>query len=222
MVRALLAGMKTQTRRLVEPQPPHDPQHDHTDAVGSLHRWWAGRLTLGKQHEARCRYGQPGDRLLVRESGWERPALSARDLREGADTWPPYEYDVEPVCCWEEGELKRLGWKRRPSIHMPRRASRILLEITGVRVERLQDISEADAAAQPSEHRSHLARVWLCRLLSLLVRSALGIHQRPRVLGRKSMGLGDRVPAGGGLLMTDHPLPFYSDAEVAASTMPGR
>lgn len=156
MVRALLAGMKTQTRRLVEPQPPHDPQHDHTDAVGSLHRWWAGRLTLGKQHEARCRYGQPGDRLWVRESGWERPALSARDLREGADTWPPYEYDVEPVCCWEEGELKRLGWKRRPSIHMPRRASRILLEITGVRVERLQDISEADATAEgaPPSHPS--------------------------------------------------------------------
>jgi hypothetical protein len=92
--------------------------------------------------------GLPADRLWVRENGWERPDLTARQLREGADTWPPYEFDAEPLMCWDDGELKRLGWKRRPSIHMPRWASRILLEITGVRVERLQDISEADAIAE--------------------------------------------------------------------------
>jgi len=105
-----------------------------------------------------CPYGQTGDRLWVRENGWERPYLSQRDLREGADTWPPYEYDAEPLMCWAEGELKGYGWKRRPSIHMPRWASRIDLEITGVRVERLQDISEADAIAEGIQRPEDMSR----------------------------------------------------------------
>lgn len=129
MVRALLAGTKTQTRR----------------AFNDKANW---NFIEGQGDMSTCPYGQPGDRLWVRENGWQRPFRSARDMREGADTWPPYEYDAEPVCCWEDGELKRLGWKRRPSIHMPRWASRILLEVTAARVERLQEISESDAMAE--------------------------------------------------------------------------
>lgn len=163
MVRALLDSNKTQTRRVLKHQPG-----DHHWKMFSEYALKVTQMVNsdGKvcvrfshsiphnPHEDRdpcwnaCPYGLPGDRLWVRENGWERPDLSPRDLREGADTWPPYEYDAEPLMCWEDGELKRYGWKRRPSIHMPRWASRINLEVTGVRVERLQDISEADARAE--------------------------------------------------------------------------
>jgi len=117
MVRAILDGRKTQTRRVVKPQPNADN--------------WTGK----------CRYGQRGDRLWVRET-WQslviHDGLSPSDIPVGADIQYPATYD---------------GWvsKRRPSIHMPRWASRITLEITGIRVERLQDISENDAVAEGVE-----------------------------------------------------------------------
>lgn len=76
-----------------------------------------------------CPYGQPGDRLWVREA-W------ARDDEDGQLM---YRADVGRDLCAD-------AW--RPSIHMPRWASRITLEVTAVRVERLQDISEADAQAE--------------------------------------------------------------------------
>ena len=147
MVRAILAGTKRQTRRVVKPQPPHDPQHDHVDAVGSLHRWWAGRLTLGKQHEARCPFGQPGDLLWCRET-W------ARDDEDGCLMYRADLGRDANADAWEQGRIEgvpRYRW--RPSIHMPRWASRITLRVTDVRVERLGDISEADAVAEGIERR---------------------------------------------------------------------
>ena len=92
-----------------------------------------------------CPYGKHGDFLWGRENGWERPHRTPATMREGADTWPPYIYDADG---FEKDELKREGWKRRPSIHMPRWASRILLEVTEVRIERLQDISHGDALSE--------------------------------------------------------------------------
>jgi hypothetical protein len=157
MVRALLAGTKTQTRRVVKPQPPAEcsridvgPYHPTIIRRGEEEPGpeTFGAFTHDGEWGVRCPYGRPGGRLWVRENGWERPHRTARMMRDGADTWPRYEYDAEPLMCWEDGELKRLSWKRRPSIHMPRWASRITLEITGVRVERLRDISEADAEAE--------------------------------------------------------------------------
>jgi hypothetical protein len=134
MVRALLDGRKTQTRRMVKPQP---------DRVELFPEGW-GRNDGGAVNmfaPLRCPFGQPGDRLWVRESvaidyfasaPWLEP-----EKRHGyrAD-WNSRAADVVPEPKWT------------PSIHMPRWASRITLEVTGVRVERLKDISESDAVAE--------------------------------------------------------------------------
>lgn len=132
MVRAILNGTKTQTRRAVndrriESAPP-----------ACFFQWL----------RERCPYGQPGDRLWVRETGWERPERTLRMMREGADTWDRYYYDADGLVDSDHDQFKEWGFKRRPSIHMPRWASRILLEITAVRLERLQTISAADAIAE--------------------------------------------------------------------------
>jgi hypothetical protein len=146
MVRALLDGSKTQTRRVVKPQPAHDqimprewskvtrhnPNAIYGDGLG-----WVATDKSGNPHEFRCPYGQPGDQLWVRES------FAPRTL--GA--WPILETAMQPIY---RADGDRPEWKNiwKPSIHMPRWASRITLEITSVRVERLQGISEADAKAE--------------------------------------------------------------------------
>ncbi len=135
MVRALLAGTKTQTRRVVKPQPEFDgPERLHHAEVAL---WREAMLTL------RCPYGQPGDRLWVRET-WQ--AVNGDDRARHIVTHP------RPNRGWIEyaatPRLDEPAYKWRPSIHMPRWASRITLEVTSVRVERLQDISEADALAE--------------------------------------------------------------------------
>ncbi|HEY8606593.1 MAG TPA: hypothetical protein VIM12_05705 [Noviherbaspirillum sp.] len=160
MVRAILDGTKTQTRRVVK-LPHQNPlgQWEPTTVGGPTMTTSAGQ-TIPEQDAIfhtrtgdtlMCPDGGPGDRLWVRENGWERPERTARMLRDGADTWPPYEYDVEPVTCCTRGDLRQWGWKRRPSIHMPRWASRITLEIAGIRIERLNDCSETDAIAEGIE-----------------------------------------------------------------------
>lgn len=155
MVRALLAGTKTQTRRVVKPQPTH------FNPVGVPRRVIP---TGGPSDVIRCPYGQPGDRLWVRESGAMhallapedplQPMLFRHDVPTTAnlgDYWvqrtraPGASYSTE---CTREQFLRHSGAKAVPSIHMPRWASRITLELTSVRVERLQDISEADAMAE--------------------------------------------------------------------------
>ncbi len=141
MVRALLAGTKTQTRRIVKPQP-----------AGA----WAAP---GKTS---CPYGQPGDRLWVREAfrfAASLDRLSPNDVGEKAldagynTPWAPtqFEADGRRAGAWHGFDtpptVTKPG-KLRPGIHMPRWACRLVLEITGVRVERLQEISEADAKAE--------------------------------------------------------------------------
>ena len=142
MVRAILEDRKTMTRRMVKPQPTQ----------GEIGHFGQGiPFVRGKKGDIRCPYGQPGDRLWGRESGWERPYRTPRMMREGADTWAPYYFDADDWNEDDRADFKRWGFKRRPSIHMPRCASRILLEITSVRVERLQDISELDAWSEGCE-----------------------------------------------------------------------
>lgn len=157
MVRAILEGRKTVTRRVMKPQPDFlgsmvDPNTPFKTLDAGLH----ARIT--------CPYGEPGDRLWVRETWTDvnmcgAPALAyradedIRDLMEepgflddrGAFNYDDPRVKPYPFACWY-AELDQARW--RPSIHMPRWASRILLEITSVRVERLQDISEEQAIAE--------------------------------------------------------------------------
>lgn len=156
MVRAIREGRKTQTRRPVKPHPADDcfVLVDYGDG------WVPYRSDDGESQSVKgdwveeviaCPYGQPGDRLWVRENGWERPERTAKMLREGADTWEPYYYDADGISEQEAADFKAWGFKRRPSIHMPRWASRILLEVGNVRVERLHDLTERDAMAEGVE-----------------------------------------------------------------------
>lgn len=133
MVRAILDGRKTQTRRVVQ----GSAKYGVALGLGNTCVIWD-----------ECPYGQPGDQLWVRENCWERPERTPKMMREGADTWEPYYYDADGLTESDVEDFRRWGFKRRPSIHMPRLASRITLEIEAVRVERLQDITEEDAKAE--------------------------------------------------------------------------
>jgi hypothetical protein len=131
MVRSILAGTKTQTRRVVK----HPLLCNLSFIVDCSDGWWGDEKGEG---QARCPHGKPGDRLWVRES-WAAP--------HNFDAHRPA--DIPASTRWHYAATEELGGLRgRPSIHMPRCASRITMEVTGVRVERLQDISEADAVAE--------------------------------------------------------------------------
>jgi hypothetical protein len=140
MVRALLDGTKTQTRRALRVQPL-DVLPMEGEKAG---REWVGLMELEPKPAGTvfcCKFGQPGDRLWVRETwAFERNAIGSEREQDG-----PFVYRAT------DSEQHRRCDRWRPGIHMPRWASRILLEIVSVRVERLQDISEADAEAEGCE-----------------------------------------------------------------------
>lgn len=141
MVRAILEGRKTQTRRAIK-----------ADIFEAEVEW---NPTGRTQVSINCTYGKPGERLWVRETWREADSL----LLGGSEIDPPciFAYKADNSIRGFDGQIydtfglnfERLKW--RPSIFMPRAASRILLEITDVRVERLQDISESDARAEGVE-----------------------------------------------------------------------
>ncbi len=134
MVRAILEGRKTQTRRVVK-LPVRCP-----DTGAQL----AGcELSLEPKHviERICPYGTVGDRLWVRETWSKAKSCNVDELFYRADG--EHQSGRQRSLSYVERESR---W--RPSIHMPRWASRITLEVTGVRVERLQDISQADCVAE--------------------------------------------------------------------------
>jgi len=128
MVCAILAGQKTKTRRVVKPQPEL--------AQLLTHSGWSAWFD-GHGRPLHNPYGQPGDRLWVRET-WAQNWNQLSDTR--MDRSYVYRADGEGRA---QDNGTDLPW--RPSIHMPRAASRLSLEITGVCVERLQDISDDDA-----------------------------------------------------------------------------
>lgn len=136
MVRAILAGQKTQTRRVIPVKWSRCLDfEEHNDRVVAVRD---------------CPYGQPGNRLWVRESFLTYPKeITQKKWREGADTWPTV--GGEPMVYAADNayvDLKEFGWIAKPSIHMPRWASRITLEVVSVRVEQINDISPADIEAE--------------------------------------------------------------------------
>jgi len=83
-------------------------------------------------------------KLWVRETLWMPPFITEKMRIEGADTWPEFDYDAS-IDEYTRGIYKEWKWLKKPSIHMPRFASRITLEVKEIRVEILQDISEEDS-----------------------------------------------------------------------------
>ena len=146
MVRALLAGTKTQTRRVAK--HPHvlsakriNSYPGHTLFYCTLQETVVGAASVGA---VACPYGVPGDQLWVRET-WAHH-VQAQGAERDEDG--PFVYAADGPQALQA----RLATKWTPGIHMFRWASRITLEITAVRVERLQDISEADAQAEGVEY----------------------------------------------------------------------
>lgn len=166
MVLAKLAGRKTQTRRIVKPQPPtaeavraksgtsfsiftdrHAPTYFRVG--GPV---WAVRELMGANPEWHCPYGMPGDRLWGRETfgiahehsdlEWDIAVAQAQQKRNDCGVV----YRADANGGWALSHL--VGDRWRPSIFMPRWASRLLDEVVAVRVERLQDISAEDAIAE--------------------------------------------------------------------------
>jgi hypothetical protein len=154
MVRAILDGRKTQTRRIVS---------------GKFALEWLqpGMFTpeyVSDPANGLCPYGAPGDRLWVRETWFPDPPIDGWD---GDVSWQderridgvPAHYRKPEHCIFAASwDGPRLRW--RPGIHMPRWASRLTLEVTEVRVERLQDICENDAVAEGVEEIVDPERFW--------------------------------------------------------------
>lgn len=149
MVRAILAGTKTQTRRVMKPQPEPVPPDVVATMPSRAGKHWVAARSVQAMIDVEdflqgfdtsvpgcfCPYGKPGDRLWVREAFAPCPVGRSRAVVYRAD-----------------GDATASGGIRwTPSIHMPRWASRITLEVTDVRVQRLQDISGSDARAEGVE-----------------------------------------------------------------------
>lgn len=146
MVRALLAGSKTQTRRALKTLGADGADWVHNANMGGPGGgiWWdLGWYGTQKINRFRCPYGVPGDRLWVREA-WaaDHPDLDTvrRGVESDGDFYGPFFRATDSEPC--------SGYRWRSSIHMPRWASRLTLTITNVRVQRLREISEEDAIAE--------------------------------------------------------------------------
>ncbi len=164
MMRAIQDGTKTQTRRVMKRQPPSDISAYHQDGGGN---WigWTGPDSPGLARFTKraypsgegiaCPYGQPGDRLWVKEG-----------LRSSASGMVVYASDHIPAM--RDGASVQWGWKRAylAGRFMPRWASRLTLEALSVRVERVQDISHKDMVAEGTEDDEWLEyEDWVCQVM---------------------------------------------------------
>jgi hypothetical protein len=155
MVRAILEGRKTQTRRVIK-QPLEIGETDKGRPWPFYPGYVAGGAYEGELADSP--YGVPGDRLWVRETySWATfETASGLDdwrglIRYEADANTRYIYQCDApvnVGMWPGAAIRKYEGKKRPSIFMPRWASRITLEITDVRVQRVQEISHYDAIAE--------------------------------------------------------------------------
>lgn len=151
MVRALLDGRKSQTRRVIKPQPVIDGGWEGPPDWALF--WKENEDGCTPEEMARlCPYGKPRDLLWVRET-WA-PSVEPENHAHARIGFT-YRADWD---CDDDTHLRDFRWK--PSLHMPRIASRLTLEITDVRVERLQDISDADKAAEGGTRDKPFGTVW--------------------------------------------------------------
>lgn len=158
MVRAILSGRKTQTRRVVTPAPEPCTYADGYAIAGQAIEGNPAVL-------AACPYGVAGDRLWVRET-WAQPFLRTETstgviyLADGPDFLP-----LSSAAHQWTREVAKSHW--RPSIFMPRWASRLTLEVVAVRVEQLQEITKEDARAEgvtvPSSSGNSVVDWFACR-----------------------------------------------------------
>lgn len=156
MVRAIIDGRKTQTRRSVKFKPPNITQLPYMEyARDGMPIFWSSppnesiRMSDYYDHGFPCPYGEPGDRLWVRET------VKATFSEEGLDCVHYISDDRCRAICDNEAtawaKMRDYAGGRSkivPSIHMPRWASRITLEITDIGVERLSEISRGDCMAE--------------------------------------------------------------------------
>ncbi len=164
MIRTLLDGLKTQTRRVVKPQPSF-PGYCPTKKDKGLH--WASEDHFRKGGIYHCPYGRPSDLLWVRESCYahELSDCEAEESEEREEDYIPYGLDgviykaddhFEPIKNSIEAsdswvKMHHYRGKRGatvPSIHMPRWASRLTLRITNIKMERVQEINSGDAMTE--------------------------------------------------------------------------
>lgn len=154
MVKAILEGRKMQTRRIIKPQPPTTECKfigaNVEVSTGKIGYCWSDGTSgnmqgfwPGLDKDLYCPYGQPGDRLWVREK-WRFEEAFDFDGDDFPAAYWFYASTPELVKCYDGEEYSRDDWKWRPSIHMPKTDARIWLEIEEVKVERVQDISEED------------------------------------------------------------------------------
>lgn len=152
MVRAILAGQKTMTRRALNERDL--ASFKAAADLGECGRFLEGQpITPGdrKYHSMLCRYGEPGDHLWVRETfqpiladGFDHGAANYKTGSGWSASYPATDGRIEFYDLSKE----ELSDRCKPAIHMPRWASRILLEIKSTRVERLQEITEEDSVSE--------------------------------------------------------------------------
>lgn len=136
MIRAVLSGQKTQTRRPMKPIPVYPDAFDGLRREihdGQVHFWASGAELPA--HKFRCPYGQPDDRLWVKETHARHPQFAEVAYRADGE-----EFEDADGFTWHP--------KWTPSIFMPRALCRIILEITDIRVERVQNITSDGAIAE--------------------------------------------------------------------------
>ncbi len=150
-IQGILAGRKSQTRRIIKPQPTiWASSVPGMEDIGGL-EWKSLRFEADGDLdiESVCPYGEPGSRLYVKETYWHRKTCpikprwpNAHEQHEGGCI--RYQASEYPECDFRLTE----GYRKHSSIHMPRWASRLVLEITDIRVERVQDISPDDCISE--------------------------------------------------------------------------
>ncbi len=141
MIRAILEGRKTQTRRVVKGAWHEDGGYLQSEPEGEDDQtWYFACRGIPASFVTRCPYGKVGDRLWVREGFLVQPSIWARH------------HDRQPIHYVADTRREEVeDYVGKPSIHMPKWASRISLELTGVKVERLHDITDEDALAEGVE-----------------------------------------------------------------------